>query len=89
MDISTSTSAESKIDFDLATPQLIPTDKPLEIIIFKDSSTNTIEEGKENFVHPVIQSLKDHINGLENQLKLYVIIMSRTRFRVNLHFTVA
>ena len=70
MDISTSTSAESQIDFDLFTPQLIPTDKPLQIITFKDFSTNTIEEGKETFVHVVIQLLKDHINSLENQLKV-------------------
>ena len=70
MDISTSTSAESQIDFDLFTPQLIPTDKPLQIITFKDFSTNTIEEGKETFVHVVIHLLKDHINSLENQLKV-------------------
>ena len=70
MYISTSTSAESQIDLDLFTPQLIPTDKPLQIITFKDFSTNTIEEGKETFVHVVIQLLKDHINSLENQLKV-------------------
>ena len=69
MDVSTSTSAESQIDFDLLTPQRIPTDKPLQIIISKDSSTNTIKEGKETFVHVVIESLKDHINSLENQFK--------------------
>ena len=51
---STSTSAESQIDFDLVTPQVIPIDKPLQIITYKDSSTNTIEEGKETFVHVVI-----------------------------------
>ena len=66
MDILTSNSAESQIDFDLGTPQLIPTEKMLQIITSKDSSTNTIEEGKEIFV---IQSLKDNINGLKNQLK--------------------
>ena len=33
------------------------------------SSTNNIDEGKKTFVHVVIQSLKDHINSLENQLK--------------------
>ena len=69
MRISTCTSAESQIDFDLATPQLIPTDKPLQIITSKDSSANTIEEGKETFVHVVIQSVKDHINSVVNQLK--------------------
>ena len=69
MDVSTSTSAESQIDFDLLTSQWIPTDKPLQIIISKDSSTNTIKEGKETFVHVVIESLKDHINSLENQFK--------------------
>ena len=62
MDISTSTSAESQIDFDLPTPQLIPTYKPLQIKTSKDSSTNTIDEGKETFVLVVIQSLKDHTN---------------------------
>ena len=62
MDIPTSTSVESQIDYYLTTPQLIQTDKPLQIIT-KDSSTN------ETFVHVVIQSLKDHINSLENQLK--------------------
>ena len=46
MDISASTSAESQIDFDLLTPQLIPNDKPLSVITSKDSSTNTKEEGK-------------------------------------------
>ena len=69
MDVSTSTIVESQIDFDLLTPQRIPTDKPLQIIISKDSSTNTIKEGKETFVHVVIESLKDHINSLENQFK--------------------
>ena len=63
MDIPTSTSAESQIDYYLTTPQLIQTDKPLQIITSKDFSTN------ETFVHVVIQSLKDHINSLENQLK--------------------
>ena len=69
MDLSTSTSAESQIDFGLLTPQLIPTDQPLQNITSKDSSTNTIEEGKKTFVHVVIQSLRDDINSLENQLK--------------------
>ena len=69
MDLSTSTSAESQIDFGLLTPQLIPIDQPLQNITSKDSSTNTIEEGKETFVHVVIQSLRDDINSLENQLK--------------------
>ena len=69
MDLSTSTSAESQIDFGLLTPQLIPTDQPLQNITSKDSSTNAIEEGKETFVHVVIQSLRDDINSLENQLK--------------------
>ena len=69
MDISTSTSVESQTNFDLATSQLIPTNKPLQIITSKDSSTDTIEEGKETFVHVAIQSLKDHINSLEYQLK--------------------
>ena len=69
MDLSTSTRAESQIDFGLLTPQLIPTDQPLQNITSKDSSTNTIEEGKETFVHVVIQSLRDDINSLENQLK--------------------
>ena len=67
--ISTSTSAESQIDFDLAAPQLIPTAKPLQIITSKVSSTKTIKEGKWTSVHVVIESLKDHINSLENQLK--------------------
>ena len=44
--ISTSTSAESQIDFDLAAPQLIPTAKPLQIVTSKVSSTKTIKEGK-------------------------------------------
>ena len=66
MNILTSNSAESQIDFDLGTTQLIPTEKMLQIITSKDSSTNTIEEGKEVFV---IQSLKDNINGLKNKLK--------------------
>ena len=69
MDLSTSTSAESQIDFGLLTPQLIPTDQPLQNITSKDSSTNTIEEDKETFVHVIIQSLRDDINSLENQLK--------------------
>ena len=69
MDISTSNSAESQIDFDLVTRQLIPTDKPLQNITSKVSYTDTIEEGKETFAHVVIQSLKDHINNLENQFK--------------------
>ena len=51
------------------TSQLIPTDKPLQIITRKDSSTNTTEEGKETFVHAVIQSLKYHISSMENHLK--------------------
>ena len=58
MDVSTSTIVESQIDFDLLTPQRIPTDKPLQIIISKDSSTTTIKEGKETFVHVVIESLR-------------------------------
>ena len=66
MNILTSNSAESQIDFDLGTTQLIPTEKMLQIITSKDSSTNTIEEGKEIFV---IQLLKGNINGLKNQLK--------------------
>ena len=66
MNILTSNSAESQIDFDRGTTQLIPTEKMLQIITSKDSSTNTIEEGKEVFV---IQSLKDNINGLKNKLK--------------------
>ena len=41
----------------------------LQIITSKDSLANTIEEGKETFIHVVIQSLKDRINSLENQLK--------------------
>ena len=69
MDISTSNSAESQIDFDPATSQLIPTDKPLQNITSKDSSTNTIEEGKKTFVHVIIQSLKNQINSLESQFK--------------------
>ena len=67
MNASTSTRSGPQIDFDIATIQLILTDKPLQILTSKDSSTNTIEEGKKNFVHVVIQSLKDHINSLENQ----------------------
>ena len=82
MDISKSTSVESKIDFNLATPQLIPTDKPLPIITPKDSSTNTIKEDKETSVHVVIQSLKDHINSLENQLKDKQKIINRL-FKLN------
>ena len=66
LNILTSNSAESQIDLDLETPQLIQTEKMLQIITSKDSSTNTIEEGKEVFV---IQSLKDNISGLKNQLK--------------------
>ena len=69
IDISTSTSAESQIYFGLATQPLIPNDKLLLIITYQDSSTNTIEEGKETFIHVIIQSLKDHVNSLENQLK--------------------
>ena len=69
MDISTSINAESQIDFELMTLQLIPTGKPFQIITYKDSSTNTVEEVKETFVHVVIQSLKDHINSLKNQLR--------------------
>ena len=69
MDISTSIDVESEFNSDLMSLQLIPTGKPLQIITYKDSSTNTIEEGKETFVHVVIQSLKDHINSLENQPK--------------------
>ena len=69
MDISTSNSAESQIDFDPATSQLIPTDKPLQNIRSKDSSTNTIEEGKKAFAHVIIQSLKNQINSLESQFK--------------------
>ena len=41
MDISTSNSAESQTDFDLVTRQLIPTDKSLQNITSKVSSTNT------------------------------------------------
>ena len=67
--ILTSTSAESQIDFDLATPQVIPTDKPFRIITRKDSSTNTTAEGKKTFVHVVIQLLKEHISSLKNYLK--------------------
>ena len=66
--ILTSTSAGSQIDFDLATPQLIPTDKPLRIMTHKDSSTNTTEEGKKTFVHVVIQLLKEHISSFKNNL---------------------
>ena len=66
LNILTSNSAESQIDLDLETPQLIQTEKMLQIITSKDSSTNTIEEGKEIFV---IQLLKGNINGLKNQLK--------------------
>ena len=69
MDISTSTSGESQFFFDLLTPQLVPTDKPLRALTSKNSSTSTIEEDKETCVHVAIQSLKDHINSLENQLK--------------------
>ena len=54
MGISTSTSAELQIEFDLVTPQVILVDKPLQIITYKDSSTNTIEEAKETFTHVVI-----------------------------------
>ena len=46
MDISASASAESPFDFNLVTTQLILTEKPLQIITSKDSSTNTVEEGK-------------------------------------------
>ena len=66
---STSTIAESQNDFDLATPQIIPTDKPLQIITFKNSSANTIEESKETFAHVINQSLKGNISSSENQLK--------------------
>ena len=59
MDLSTSTNSEPEIDFDLARPQLNELDTRLEIITSKDSSTNTIEEGKYIFVHVFIQSLKD------------------------------
>ena len=52
MVLSTRTSVESQTDFDLLKPQL--SDKPLEVITSKDPSTNTIEEGKETFVHVVI-----------------------------------
>ena len=69
MDISTSTSAESQIYFDLWISQLVPTDKSLRILTSKDSSTNKIEAGKETCVHVVIQSWKNYINSLENQLK--------------------
>ena len=54
MDISTSTSGESQTDFDLKILQVIPTDKPLQIITYKDSSTNARERGKETFLHVVI-----------------------------------
>ena len=54
MGISASISAESQLDFDLVTPQVIPIDKPLQIITYKDSSANTKEEGKETFGHVVI-----------------------------------
>ena len=70
MNILTSINAELQINIDLMTLQLIPISKPLQIITYKDSSTNTIEEGNETFVHVVIQSLMDHINSLENQLKV-------------------
>ena len=66
---STGTIAESQNDFDLATPQIIPTDKPLQIITFKNSSANTIEESKETFVHVINRSLKGNISSSENQLK--------------------
>ena len=74
MNISTSSSAESQIDFDLATPQLIPIEKPLQIITSKACSTSTIREGiretiRETLANVVIESLKDHINSLENQVK--------------------
>ena len=59
MDLSTSTNSEPEIDSDLARPQLNQLDIRLEIITSKDSSTNTIEEGKDIFVHVFIQSLKD------------------------------
>ena len=48
---------ESQINCDLMSLQLIPTGKPLQIITNKDSSTNTIEESKDTFVHIAIQSL--------------------------------
>lgn len=63
--LTASTSSEPQTDFDLATPQLNQTDKPLKIIISKGSSTNTIEEGKE-IPHVVIQSLKEYTKSLEN-----------------------
>ena len=69
MDISTSTSVESQIYFGLVTQPLIPNAKLLLIISYKNSPTNTIESGKETSIHDVIQSLKDHDNSLENQLK--------------------
>ena len=69
MDISTSVNAELQINFELMTLQLITTGKPFQIITYKDSSTNTVGEGKETFVHVVIQSLKHDINSLKNQLK--------------------
>ena len=46
MNISINTSVELQIVFDLATQQLVPTDKPLQIITSKDSSKKAIEEGK-------------------------------------------
>ena len=74
MNISTGISAESQIDFDLVTPQVTPIDKPLQLITSKDSSTKTIEEGKKIFIY-IIQSLKDYINSLQNQLKDIQIIL--------------
>ena len=44
-------------------------DKFLQIITSKGTSTNTVDEGKDLFVHVVIHLLKDLINKLENQLK--------------------
>ena len=74
MNISTGISAESQIDFDLVTLQVTPIDKPLQLITSKDSSTKTIEEGKKIFIY-IIQSLKDYINSLQNQLKDIQIIL--------------
>ena len=74
MNISTGISAESQIDFDLVTPQVTPIDKPLQLITSKDSSTKTIGEGKKIFIY-IIQSLKDYINSLQNQLKDIQIIL--------------
>ena len=63
--LTASTSSEAQTNFDLVTPQLNQTDKPLKIIMSKGFSTNTMEEGKE-IPHVVIQSLKEYTKGLEN-----------------------